>query len=599
MSIGYLLNYILPYKLGDLVRAWISGRKMKNGKPLGLSTVIVDRYFDIVSVGFIFLVLSIANRDKSELLAMAGFYIVVAIVLLVVAFALYFIRGTVKKAISIYAKVFNKHIESVILCFAWALIWNFKDIFQKISKIKLILSTVGMWILYLISYYLFSGFLASFGEGITWIDVFTMLFAQNSISSSTGNVTLFWKNESISMHLFYMASYMVVPLILMLVISLLLKPSAESDVNVSYINLLPHLDENERIAFLENYFSNKNREYIINYLKINQDISIIRDYSAGSNATTMLCMDGEITFFRKYAFGEDGEKLYQQVIWIEENSDNLVLPKIIRKKKTDVYCYYDMPYNSHAVGLFEYVHSMPIGQGWKIIRLALERLEQSIYRIDVRPADRKTIHCYIELKVKNNLAKIKAAKRISNLQQYDTIIINGVEYKNLQYYEKILEESNLKKVFANDSYAVIHGDLTIENIICTRSETGEDDFYIIDPNTGNEHDSPNLDYAKLLQSIHGGYEFLMSTKEVKVSGNKINFLFTRSAAYIELHKLLREYMQENLGPDRTRSIYFHEVVHWLRLMPYKIEKGGKRALLFYAGMLMVMNDVYEMYGDEQ
>ena len=219
----YLLNYILPYKLGDLVRAWISGRKMKNGKPLGLSTVIVDRYFDIVSVGFIFLVLSIANRDKSELLAMAGFYIVVAIVLLVVAFALYFIRGTVKKAISIYAKVFNKHIESVILCFAWALIWNFKDIFQKISKIKLILSTVGMWILYLISYYLFSGFLASFGEGITWIDVFTMLFAQNSISSSTGNVTLFWKNESISMHLFYMASYMAVPLILMLVIKQIIR----------------------------------------------------------------------------------------------------------------------------------------------------------------------------------------------------------------------------------------------------------------------------------------------------------------------------------------------------------------------------------------
>ena len=34
-------------------------------------------------------------------------------------------------------------------------------------------------------------------------------------------------------------------------------------------------------------------------------------------------------------------------------------------------------------------------------------------------------------------------------------------------------------------------------------------------------------------------------------------------------------------------------------MPYKIEKDGKRALLFYAGMLMVMNDVISMYGDKE
>ena len=33
-------------------------------------------------------------------------------------------------------------------------------------------------------------------------------------------------------------------------------------------------------------------------------------------------------------------------------------------------------------------------------------------------------------------------------------------------------------------------------------------------------------------------------------------------------------------------------------MPYKIEKDGKRALLFYADMLMVMSDVIEMFGEK-
>ena len=139
--------------------------------------------------------------------------------------------------------------------------------------------------------------------------------------------------------------------------------------------------------------------------------------------------------------------------------------------------------------------------------------------------------------------------------------------------------------------------INIENIICTRDANGKDDFYIIDPNTGNVHDSPNLDYGKLLQSIHGGYEFLMATKDVKVNENKINFLYTRSSAYKELHNKLRNYMQSELGEERTRSIYFHEIIHWLRLMPYKIDKDDKRSLIFYAGMLMVMNDVIKMYGD--
>ena len=128
---------------------------------------------------------------------------------------------------------------------------------------------------------------------------------------------------------------------------------------------------------------------------------------------------------------------------------------------------------------------------------------------------------------------------------------------------------------------------------------GEDDFYIIDPNTGNVHDSSNLDYGKLLQSIHGGYEFLMATKNVSIEKNHINFVFTKSEAYTYLYSMLDEYMREHFTKERVKSIYYHEIIHWLRLMPYKIEKNGKRVLLFYAGMLMVMNDVINNFEEEK
>ena len=62
LSIGYLLNYIFPLKIGDIVRAWFSGKRMKNGKALGFSTIIVERYLDIISVGIVFIIL--AERIK-------------------------------------------------------------------------------------------------------------------------------------------------------------------------------------------------------------------------------------------------------------------------------------------------------------------------------------------------------------------------------------------------------------------------------------------------------------------------------------------------------------------------------------------------------
>ncbi len=116
-----------------------------------------------------------------------------------------------------------------------------------------------------------------------------------------------------------------------------------------------------------------------------------------------------------------------------------------------------MPYSSSTVGLFQYAHSMPIENGWSVMCSALESLEKSIYQNNRRNADKDTIQLYIENKVKKNLKKIKNARMIKPLLQYDKIVINGVSYFNLQYYEKYLQEDYLQKIFANDEYSEIHG----------------------------------------------------------------------------------------------------------------------------------------------
>ena len=593
LSLGYLINLFFPFRvIGDFFRAIYSGRKMKNNYSLSFSTVIVDRILDIITVGILFYIFYVFSIYNKQIEKSFRFYMLFSVLIISLIILFYFLKRYIKIISLKVASLFNTNIELNILKFMWALIWNFKDIFLKINKFKILIITTLMWLLYTFSYYLFSLFLLSQNYNFRLVDIFFLLFSKDIFGT---DFLLIEKKVSM---FFYI--YMITPIIIMLLISKFLKiKSYSKKVHIEtedYFNLFPNQDNKEKLEFLRKYFLDKDKSYIDNYLKINQKITIIRDFSAGSNATTMLCMKKDEIFYRKYSF-EDIEKLYEQVEWIIENKKRkLPLPEIIRKEKTNKYCYYDMLYKPSSIPLFEYIHSTPFEETWEMIENILKKLEEVLYTNKLRKADAESINKYIDLKVRDNIAKIYDSKILKKLLRYDEVIINGKSYKNLSYYLKYLSKEYLYNIFKDDIYSDIHGDLTIENIICNLN-TMEEKYYIIDPNSGNINNSANLDYAKILQSIHGGYEFMMRTYDISIEENQINFLFTKSQAYFYLYKKLNEYMNLKFKKEKIRSIYFHEIVHWLRLMPYKLKKDGKRALIFYSGLLMVLNDVIEKYGD--
>ena len=183
-------------------------------------------------------------------------------------------------------------------------------------------------------------------------------------------------------------------------------------------------------------------------------------------------------------------------------------------------------------------------------------------------------------------------KDLGGYVQYNTFVSNGRSYRNLKELGRLFDHNALRTLFAADPVADIHGDLTVENIICrTDVENPDKAWYIIDPNTGNLHDSPYLDYGKLLQSLHGGYEFMMMTPRCTVQENHIDFQLTRSAAYDTLFEAVCDDLRARCGAAGLHSILAHELIHWLRLMPYKLNKDKKRAPMFYAGLVMVANDL--------
>lgn len=585
LSFGYIINFIVPFRIGDLFRIWYSGRKMQNGISFSFATVIIDRILDIISVAIIFLVLYLLGINEKMISDSFIFYGMVAVIIIVVLILGYLLQKYIKKMIRSIARIFNPNIELKILKTSYFGITSFNNIFIQINKLKLIAYTILMWGLYLASYGLLAKSLELFHYNYSFVEVVISLFSKNTLNLSIFTLLQHF-SDSIILFLF-----MIIPLLLMIVLSFIIKAKKQNKKD-NYLKILPHKRGEDRLNFLESYFSGQKKEYFKTYLKLNQDISILQDLSAGSNATTILCVKEKEMFFRKYSIGKDSEKLYDQILWLQNHS-KLKVAKVLNVKHGKDYCCYDMPYYNNAVTCFNYVHSTPIEKGWKRIETCLDDLDKKMYSKKTGNAKKEIIDKYIEEKIIKNLEKIKNGEYIKPLLKYDTLVINGKTYKNLSAFQRYFDKEYLYEVFKDDKYSDIHGDLTIENIIVM-----DDKYYIIDPNTGNLHDSCFLDYSKLLQSLHGNYEFYMNTDSVDVIENQINYLFTQSYTYDLLYKKYHNYLTKKFKKSELKSIYFHEIVHWLRLLPYKIQKNGIRSVLFYAAFIIILNDIIEMYGDE-
>ena len=583
MGLGYLTDLFIPFHAGDLVRALTCGRKLKNRTSFALASIIVDRLLDVHIVAAIYLALWLFKEPSLAASALA--YIGLALMLtIIIGWSVTFSKP-LKKCVLLVSSLFNKDIQLWIMTFFWGFRCTVDGILHKAGKVKLLLTTVLMWAFYMSAYY----FLGKAVSGQSLALSFNWFFSLNNHSSMFSllmNRT--FPDYDTSCYIVFNLITSVVLILFSLIMWLVnRKKTDDSDAEL----ILPYSSESISMNLLTIYFSNiKDRSYIQSFLDINHGISIIRNCSSGSNATTLLCMKDGRMIFRKYALGGESEKLNEQIEWIMDNKDRLSLTEILDKDYDGQVCWYDMPYLAESIGLFDYIHSSPVDNSWEIICAILEDLEKSYKNEAEVAADNDTIREYVSAKVFENIKRINEFGKLKSLMTYDTVIINGKEYKNLPcFMDRFMSCDFWIDAFKDDHYSNIHGDLTIENIICNRSCPRG--YYLIDPNGGNIHNSPNLDYAKLFQSLHGGYEFLMRTNAVKVNGNEITFNMTRSSSYDVLYNKLTEHIKEMFTPERVRSIYLHEIIHWFRLIPYKINNDSERSILFYAGLIITINDI--------
>ncbi len=592
LAAGYIMNLIVPFRLGDLLRAFIAGRRMKNGFSFAFATVVVDRILDVIVVGIIYLALYIISPSVgSDTGRSAFFYMMLSLAAVLLIAIVTFARHTVKKVIRVFTGIFNEKIELTLMFFFWSVITAFRDMAVKMRKRRLLALTAGMWGLYILSYYLISLAIRRMDGRASLMYVFSYLFSSSSIDKGT------LTNGYVDM---IMVAYLAISAGLLFIISLIadIKERRKAGTEGSpekTLMLLPQVHEVDRRSFLENYFEADRTAYVRGYLEANNDIQIISDYSAGSNATTLLAIKDGRTIFRKYVVGKDAAKLHDQVEWIERYRECLPLPEIIGEKRDSGMTLYDMPAVTGATGFFEYIHTNPTDESLRILKSVFETLESGLYSNDTSDdgstagmaAAEDIIERYIDEKILKNIMLIEENHRLSEILRYDELVINGRRVKGFGRLKKLMAKERLKEIFAVDSISPIHGDVTVENIITVpESEESPDGYYLIDPNTGNILDSRFIDYAKLLQSLHGGYEFLVRTERCSVSGNEIQFMSGMTRAYRDLYGEYKRYLDERFDEAGLRSIRYHEAVNWLRLMPYRMEHEPHKAVIFLAGMLL-------------
>ena len=111
LMVGYSINFFVPFRVGDIVRAVISGKKLKNGIAFSLSTIIVEHFMDIPVVCAVFVVMDLLNMGGTDTHNGAVLYLCLTAVMLVAGAIVIRFSGVIKSIAKSVCSIFNHTIE--------------------------------------------------------------------------------------------------------------------------------------------------------------------------------------------------------------------------------------------------------------------------------------------------------------------------------------------------------------------------------------------------------------------------------------------------------------------------------------------------------
>lgn len=554
--IGFLIDFIFPFRISDLVRTFYFSRLTKTSFRMSLSLAFIERVFDLILAFFILLFFNIKSIS----------------ILLLFIFSMYIFlfcnSKILKKIYYLIVSIFNDSIKSFLLGFYWALYRLKIELIDNRKKLLIFsLLSVFMWIFNIFSVIVLK-------SAIKDINLSELILHQFTDLTSAGIIKSLYTFKGIDLANYII--YLTIPNIIIFIISFM--PFKEKDKKY-YLKIIPFASNDISIPFFKYYFNNKYSKNDEAYYNMTNDCAIIKDLSAASEAKTYLMQDKDNKLFiRKIALAEASIKLKLQFEWLNKNQ-NLPLPKIFNSVDKDNLFSYDMEYFANGETFFTAIHYFSVEKSLKTLNEILNSLNKSY--ITINNDNKYYNNLFYEKYINNNINISLSNLQIKYLQKYDNFFVNDIEVPNILNLNEYLKlyNSNLNYDIKN-----IHGDLTIENILVDTNGN----YIIIDPSP--MYNNIFAEYSKLFQSLHGKYEYLKNSNSWSIEKNLIKYADYSTQKYSDIFNYIKQFIVDNYGNEGLKATYFYEAVCHLRTLSYMVRLNKNNSVLMLALSGLALNE---------
>ncbi len=576
LALGYAINTIIPWRLGELFRIWFVASKTSLRLSHVASTVVAERLADLLAVSLITIYIILGNGGKVSdgwaFLAIS----MTALALVLLCCRLIRRSNKARRLIWNAASVFNDQIRNDLIDLAWSI--SEMVLGGALLKPRFLITTIVMWTLYIASY---AAFAYASAQSLPDM-IFTMLGSPLKPVMDPATA----RENPVVLAVLLFTAFPVLGVLLYggmkqlpAVVRLFNARGRYGFYGVKgMLSRTRHRfkGEAEYKYFLTSLFSGNNNVAISFGLDAIDDGKVHKLFPGGSDAITAMVEVNERLVIRKFAVGAAGDKLRAQREWLGNyRSNSFPLVDIIRDCQKPQSYHYDMPLVVASNDFYDFIHTNPVAQSKRVLTEVIEHITRFHDSHSAEAASDAIVQKYLADKAVANAGVIIKFAKTFLAERYR---VNGMEF-NLEQWKFLQDPGWLLAQISDRSTGVVHGDLTIENIIIAPQQSP--DWYIIDPNPDNVFNTRLIDWAKLMQSVHLGYEGLNRNFSCTVGDNSIQLLFTRSQAYTELHNQLESLIRSKYGEEGLREIYFHELINYLRLIPYKIRQDPQKGICFF------------------
>ena len=618
LAVSNLFNVILPFRIGEGIRALRISRRLKISFLYTFVCVIVERLFDVILLSFVLIICALSSDTGLHQYLRPGVFIFLGSTATLTFLLLLLTENQyVLNTVYFLSGFLNKQLADKIRLAVWSLIQGFGQKRKyRTSWKKYTILFFASWLSYVIGT---CAVIMAFAQNalskiaISALGPFVIprvILGTNSFNqyltelSRYFNSTLSATNlDALEVTTFWIWFVLFVPLVFFGLVFLL---SSMENVFVHQMNsnnadAVMSLDRtatsNSKLqSFIDSYYRKNLLTRELNQIASRGELRIIENLKGSSEAITVLIEKDREIFVRKMINVNNAQSLKRQAEWISHHLKTPLVVNLISENSESSHYSIDLEFNSDWVTLFDFLHSNSLETCKTVLESTWNFMYQDVYSInDLRYLEKERDE-YILHRLENRVAL--AAGQYSLLDQLLRCEYVTIQGKLLDGFDVVLRKIRSNPEAWNNlayfrSSARIHGDLTVDNLLVHRDLAQP---VIIDPSDDNQLSGPVIDIARHLQSLVGGYEFLNQLETPPIitidpTGKigEISYVDMRSTRYDEIYMWSMEILQSRLIQVEINSLPFHVGLLFGRMLPHRVRVNAKTAPIYFAKSLEFLN----------